>query len=167
MTNLDSVLKSKDITLPTKVHIVKALAFPVVTHGCESRHVKKAECGIVDTVEPCCLRRLLIVPWTARRSNQSVLRETNPEYSLKGLMLKLKFQYFGHLMQTDDSLEKSLLLGEIKDRRRRGHQRMRWLDGITNAMNMNISKLWKMGRDRQASHAAIHGVRKRWAQLCV
>ena len=165
MTNLDSVLKSRDITLPTKVHIVKALVFPVVTHGCESRNIKKAECGIVDTFEPYCLRRLLIVAGTARRSNQSVLRETNPEYSLKGLMLKLKFQYFGQL-QTDDSLEKSLLLGEIKDRRRRGHQRMRWLDGITNAMNMNIGKLWKMGRDRQASRAAIRGVRERWAQLC-
>ena len=166
--NLDSVLKSRDITLPTKVHIAKAMVFPVATYGCENWAIKKAECGIVDAFKLCCLRRPLIarLPWTARRSNQSVLREINPEYSLKGLMLKLKFQHFGHLMLTDDSLEKSLLLGKIQDRRRRGHQRMRWLDGITDAVNMNFGKLWEMGRDRQASCAAICGVTKRWAQLC-
>ena len=133
MANLDSALKSRDITLPTKVHIVKATVFPVVMNGCESWTIKKAECGIIDTFELCRLRRLLIVPWTGRRSNQSVLREINPEYSLVGLMLKLKLRYLGHLMRTDDSLEKLLMLEMIEGRRRRGCQRMRWLDGITDA----------------------------------
>ena len=160
MINLNSVLKSRDISLPTRVHIVKAMVFPVVTCGCDSRAVEKAEGGITDDFEPWCWRRLPIVPWTARRSNQSVLREINPEYSLERLMLKLKFHYFDHLMQTDDSLEKSLLLGRIEGRRRRGHQRMRWLDDITNAMKMNFSKLQEMVKDRQAWPAAIHGVTK-------
>ena len=133
MTNLDSVLKSRDITLMTKVHIVKAMVFPVVMYGYESQAVKKAECQRIDTFELWFWRRILKVPWTARRSNQSILKEINPEYSLEGLMLKLKLQYFGHLMRTDDSLEKSLMLGKIKGRGRRGHQRMRWLNGITNS----------------------------------
>ena len=141
MTNVDSVLKSGDITLLTKVHIVKAVVFPVVMYGWESWTVKKPEHQRIDAFELWCWRRLLKVPWTARRSNQSILRAINPEYSLDGLMLKLKLQYFGHLMCTDDSLEKSLMLGKVKGRRRRGHQRMKWLDGITDSMNMNLGKL--------------------------
>ena len=153
----DSVLKTRDMTLPTKVHIVKVMVFPVVTCGCESWTIK-AENQRIDAFKLRCWRRLLKVPWTSRRSNQSVLREINPEYSLEGPMLKLKLQYFGHLMQTDHPLEKSLMLGKIKGRTRRGRQR--WLDGITNAMNMNLSKSWKIVRGRETWHAAVHGVAK-------
>ena len=149
MTNLDSVLKSRDITLPTKVRTVKAMVFPVVMYGCESWAIKKAEHQRIDVFGLWCWRRLLRIPWTARRSNQSILREINPEYSLGGLMLKLKLQCFGHLIQTDDSLEKSLMLGKIEGRRR-GSQRMRQLDGITDAMHMNLGKLWEMVRDTEA-----------------
>ena len=141
ITNVDTVLKSGDITLLTKIHTVKAMVFPVVMYSCESWTVKKAEHQRIDAFELWCWRRLLKVPWTARRSNQSILRGINPEYSLEGLMLKLKLQYFGYLMCTDDSLEKSLMLGKIKGRRKRGCQRMRWLDGITNSMNMKLGKL--------------------------
>ena len=144
------MLESRDITLPTKVHIVKAMVFPVAPYGCESWTIKKAEHQRIDALKLWCWRRLLRVPWTAKRSNQSILREINNEYSLEELMLKLKLQYFGHLMQTVDSLEKSLMLGKIDGRRRRGHQRMRWLDSITNAVNMNLSKSWEMVRDREA-----------------
>ena len=141
MTNLDSILKSRDITLTTKVHLVKAMVFPVVTYGCESWTVKKAECQRIDAFELWCWRRLLRVPWTARRSNQSILKEIRPEYSLEGLMLKLKLQYFGHLMPRTDSLEKTLMLGRIESRRRRGRQRMRWLDDITDSMDVSLSEL--------------------------